>query len=138
MKQNAVHRDKLAAELTEPLLRKMFGDNLEYLRRIQTGEVKSSRHQAYHKSVRSRPALYYTMITDPFTDDQLDWALDEMSKVFMKTKQEQMDLNEYVWKVLLAELFIKIYSDFFSVDKIESERRIGETPFDDEDSDGEL
>ena len=128
MKSNAVDRDKLEAEVTEDVLRRMFRDNLEYLKEIKTGEVESSRHQAYHKSCRTRHALYYTMITDPFTDDQLEWTLDEIGQVWMKNKREQMDNNEYVWKVLLAECFIKFYMDHFSVSKKEAEKRISETP----------
>jgi len=83
------------------------------------------------------------MITDPFTDNQLDWTLEELGKVWMKNKREQMDNNEYVWKVLLAECFIKFYMDHFNVDKTEAEKRISETPlrkseYDSEDSsDGE-
>ena len=46
----------------------------------------------------------------------------------MKTKREQMDNNEYVWKVLLAECFIKFYMDLFGFDKKEAEKRISETP----------
>ena len=55
------------------------------------------------------------MITDPFTDEQLDWTLDEIEKVWMKTKEEHRKNNEYVWKVLLAECFIKFYMDMFDV-----------------------
>ena len=39
-----------------------------------------------------------------------------------------MDRNEYVWKVLLAECFIKFYMDKFGFDKREAEKRIRETP----------
>jgi len=128
MKTNAVLRNRLEVEITESVLRRMFEENIEYLRDIEAGRVESSRHQAFHKSSRTRHALYYTMITDPFTDDQLDWTLEEMGKVWMKTKREQMDNNEYVWKVLLAECLIKFYMDFFSFDKKETEKRINETP----------
>ena len=128
MKSNAVDRDRLEAEVTEDVLRRMFRDNLDYLKKIKIGEVESSRHQAYNKSCRTRHALYYTMITDPFTDYQLEWTLDEISQVWMRNKKEQMDNNEYVWKVLLAECFIKFYMDHFSVSKEEAEKRISETP----------
>jgi len=128
MKRNAVLRDRLELEITESVLRKMFEENIEYLRDIEAGRVESSRHQAFHKSSRTRHALYYTMITDPFTDDQLEWTLEEMGKVWMKTKRAQMDNNEYVWKVLLAECFIKFYMDHFGFDKKETEKRISETP----------
>ena len=128
MKKNAALRNRLEVEITESVLRKMFEENREYLRNIETGRVESSRHQAFHKSSRTRHALYYTMITDPFTDNQLEWTLEEMGRVWMKTKREQMDNNEYVWKVLLAECFIKFYMDLFGFDKKEAEKRISETP----------
>ena len=128
MKKNVVLRDRLEVEITKLVLRRMFEENTEYLRNIEAGRVESSRHQAFHKSSRTRHALYYTMITDPFTDDQLEWTLEEMGKVWMKTKREQMNNNEYVWKVLLAECFIKFYMDHFRLDKKEAEKRISETP----------
>jgi hypothetical protein len=136
MKKNAVLRNRLEVEITESVLRRMFEKNTEYLRDIEAGRVESSRHQAFHKSSRTRHALYYTMITDPFTDNQLEWTLEEMGRVWMKTKREQMDNNEYVWKVLLAECFIKFYMDYFGFDKKEAEKRISETPLR-KDSEGE-
>ena len=128
MKKNADLRDRLEVEITEPVLRKMFKNNIEYLKDIQLGRVESSRHQAFQKSGRTRHALYYTMITDPFTEEQLDWTLEEIGKVWMKTKRDQTDNNEYVWKVLLAECFIKFYMDHLGFDKKEAEKRISETP----------
>ena len=46
----------------------------------------------------------------------------------MKTKREQINMNEYVWKVILPEIFIKLYMDFFGFEKMEAEQRISETP----------
>ena len=63
-----------------------------------------------------------------FVDDQLDWTLEEISKVWMKDRKEHMDNNEYVWKVLLSECFIKFYMDFFKISKEEAMTRIRETP----------
>ena len=128
MRFNLILRDRLEAEVTKPVLQQMFSDNLEYLKGILSGKEKSSRNEAFHKSARTRHAIYYSMITDPFTDDQLDWTLELMGKVWMKTKREQMDMNELVWKVLLPECFIKFYMDHFSVSKAEAEKRISETP----------
>jgi hypothetical protein len=142
MKKNTLLRDRLEVEVTELEIRRMFEENKEYLKSIEAGRVYSSRHKAFHKSSRTRHALYYTMITDPFTDNQLEWTLEEMGKVWMKTRREQMDNNEYVWKVLLAECFIKFYMDQFGFDKNESEKRISETPLrkavEDNSSDDEL
>ena len=139
MKRNAVDRDRLEVEMTEPVLKKMFSENLQYLKNIQSGVVESARHQAYHKSYRTRHALYYKMITDPFTDSQLDWTLEELGKVWMRTRKEQMDNNDYVWKVLLAECFIKFVMDMFDITKNEAEKKIAETPLKgEEDSSDEL
>ena len=46
---------------------------------------------------------------------------------------EMMDNDEYVWKVLLAECFIKFYMDHFNVLKAEAEIMISETPLHKED-----
>merc|ERR1712059_199364 len=127
-KRNALLRDRLEKELTRDEVTVMFRRNLTYLEKVWSGELESSRHKAYHKGIRTRHALYYMMITDPFTDEQLKWTLDEISKVWMRDKKEQMDNNEYVWKVLLPETFIKFYMDHFEVDKVEAEKRISETP----------
>ena len=127
-KANVSLRNRLEKELTESKLRKMFKRNKSYLQHIFDGTIVSSRHQAFHKSVRTRQALFYTMITDPFTDDQLDCTLEEMSALWMRNKREQMDNNEYIWKVLLPECFIKFYMDMFGFEKAEAETRISETP----------
>ena len=121
MKQNALLRKRLEVEITKPMLKTMFSDNKEYLQKICDGKVESSRHKAFFMSPRSRDALFYTMITDPFTDDQLSWTLEEISMVWEEN-------SDYVWKVLLAECFIKFYMDYFHFGKEEAEKRISETP----------
>ena len=134
--ENSLLRTRLQTDLTEDKLRKLFTENLAYLQGVQGGEVTSARHQAFHKSVRTRQALYHTLITDPFSDQQLTWTLEEISKVWMRNKREQMDNNEYVWKVLLPECFIKLYMDWFKVEKTEAELMIMETPIDERIEDG--
>ena len=128
LRANALLRNRLEKELTEAEMRSTVKANLDYLQSIHDGLTPSARHKAFHKSVRTRQALYYTMIIDPFTDDQLNWTLEEMSKVWMRNKREQMDNNEYVWKVLLPECFIKVYGDKFGVTRAEAQVMIGETP----------
>jgi len=36
--------------------------------------------------------------------------------------------QEYIWFVMVPEVFVKIYSDFFNISKEEAEQRIAETP----------
>ena len=40
-----------------------------------------------------------------------------MSSIWMRNKREQMENNEYIWKVLLPECFIKMYADHFQFSK---------------------
>ena len=68
------------------------------------------------------------MITDPFTDDQLNWTLEEMSKVWMTNMRDKMDNGDYVWKVLIPEYFLKVYGDKFGVSRAEAEVMMRETP----------
>ena len=44
LKKNAVLRDRLEIEMSELVLRRMFRENAEYLKDIEAGRVKSSRH----------------------------------------------------------------------------------------------
>ena len=65
---NAKLRDRLEIEITEEELRKLFANNRVYLEGIWNGSKESMRHKAFHQSRRTRHALTYMMITDPFTD----------------------------------------------------------------------
>ena len=95
---------------------------------IYAGKIYSSRHEAFNQSARSRQALFYTMITDPCTDDQLEWTFQEISKIWLVTKKDKMDNNSYCWTVILAETFIEIYSNFFQISTTEALGFIRQTP----------
>ena len=127
-KKNALLRNRLEKELSRNLLKAAFQKNLSFLQSIRDGVIKSERHTAFHKSESSRQRLFYMMITDPYTDEQVNWTVDEMSKVWMRSKKEHMDNQDYIWKVLLPEFFIKVYCDWFNVDKVEAEKMMKETP----------
>ena len=86
--ENAALCSRLQTELTEDKLQKRFKENVAYLKGVECGEVTSARHQAFHKSARSRQALYYKMITHPFSDEQLTWTLKELTKVWMRTRKD--------------------------------------------------
>ena len=129
---NAINRDHLTTGLTQQILKQMFADIRSDLEDIKDGLIESSRHKAFQK-IKMRQDLMYTMITHPFTDKQVDWVYEEMASIWLRTKQEHADNNEYIWKVLMPECFIRLYSDFFKLSRKEAEQRIKETPFDDSD-----
>ena len=132
---NAILKRKLVLELTRPVLSDLFSRNLSYLDNIKAGRTSSDRHMAFHTNPGTRQALLYRMISNPFTDDQVDWTYEEMTRVWMRTSKEYHDNNDYIWKVLMPECLIKLYMDFFNMPKEEAEVRIRETPLDEEKSD---
>ena len=127
-KKNALLRNRLENELTKSKLKEAFQKNLPFLQSICDGVTNSARHTAFNKSVISRHRLLYTMISDPFTEEQQDWTLEEMTNVWMRNNEERMKNQDYVWKVLLPEFYIKVYSDWFNVDKKLAETMMKETP----------
>ena len=122
-------------EITQPVIKKMFNENIEYLRSIRDGQTESSRHTAFHKDAGSRQALLYIQINQPFTDAQVNWTLECMTEVWMKTPKERADNLQYVSNVLMPECLIKFYSDFYKISKVEAEKRIKETPLDEDEDD---
>ena len=70
--------------------------------------------------------FFFFLLLDKMVE--LNWTLDEMSKVWMRTKREKMNNPEYIWKVLLPECFLKVYADKFGVSRAEAEVMIRETP----------
>ena len=108
LRVNTVLRNRLEMELTEAKMRSAVQANVNFLKTIQAGVTPSGRHEAFKKSVKTREGLRYTMITDPFTNNQLNWTMEELGEMWMRNKKEQRDNSEYVWHVLLPEVFIKV------------------------------
>ena len=131
-KENSLLMERLWKELTQESLKEMFQKNLDYLKDIERGKIESTRHKAFFDNPSSRQGLMHTMITHPFSEQHFDWTFALMTEVWMSTKQLYAENNEYVWKVLLSECFIKFYMDFFAISKKEAEQKIKETPHDDD------
>ena len=53
----------------------------------------------------------------------------------MPTKQDHHDKNDYIWKVILPECFIRVYMLHFGLKKKEAEDRLMNTPEHDENDD---
>ena len=135
LKMNALLRNRLGQELSMTKLKLMFENNLDYLKSIEDGETFSVRHEDFYKSENSRQALLYKIITDPFTDEQVDLVLRELKEIWMKNSKEVKIMGDYIWKVILPECLIKLYADFFQMSRTEAERRIKETPLEGESED---
>ena len=137
MKKNFVYRSRIQKEITETELKKLFKDNKDFLQSIYTGETFSARHVAFFQSEKTRQAMLYKLVTEPFSDDQINWTLTLMEQVWVKNDKEQKDSRDYMWKVLLPTFLVKIYADFFGVSQVDANKMMKETPVSD-DSEEEL
>ena len=63
-KRNAELRDRLEVEVNKFVIKDLFDKNKNYLERVWSGKIDSTRHKAYHMEIRTRQALYHTMITE--------------------------------------------------------------------------
>ena len=90
-------------------------------------ELYSARYESYLKNGVTRDSLRYLMISNPFTEDQISVCIRELNKKLEPSFKDQMS-TEFVDKVILPECLIKIFMDFFSVDKELAEKMIDETP----------
>ena len=80
--RNGKRRDLLEVEVTEDIVREFFISNENYLVDIWKGYIHSERHEEFKRDIKSRHALYFRMISDPFTETHIGWFLGEISKVF--------------------------------------------------------
>ena len=135
-KINGVLKERLQKELTKPLLQKMFQENIQYLENIQSGKIHSWRHENFHNGNQgTRQALFFRQITNPFSDDQVQWTYDEMKNLWVNSESDFWRINDYINKVLLSDCLIKFYMDHFKFTRDEAETRIGESPFEDDSDD---
>ena len=132
MKKNYINRCRLQKEITQTVLKKLFTENKDYLQSIYDGETFSSRHVAFHQSEKTRQAMFYKLVTEPFSDDQINWTLEVMEDVWVKDAEEKKEVRDYIWKVLMPSFLIKIYADFFGVTQGDAKNMIMETPVSDD------
>ena len=128
MAANKLRRNLIEAELSQPLLVQMLEKNKEYFEKIMKRDVESYRFIAYFESGLSRSALRFLMISNPFTEEQISLCLEEITKILQTGFKELTETDEFVNSVMLPECLIKIYGDYFEVNKKEAEKMISETP----------
>ena len=74
-------RDRIMAELGKGLLESKVEEHADFLRMLWSGEHTSSRHQAFHGSLKDRKNLTFKCVIAPFSDVQVDWVLGAIGKV---------------------------------------------------------
>jgi len=108
-----VNADKLIADLTKPLLHKMFEDNIDYITRVWDGSLQTSRHDSWNIGGGPRQRLMWRQSCHPFSDDQLNWTLECINTKFVGPDvNKRISMNNYFWKVVLPETLPKFYVNF--------------------------
>ncbi|CAC5380429.1 unnamed protein product [Mytilus coruscus] len=104
--------------LTEDQLKYLVLKNKMYLKSIFQGNTESWRHLDYKKGGRSRKLLNHQVHLGLFTEEQQDIVMETLMSIFCKKHHKYL---EYVMKVLLPEMLIKIHMAVHSVSHRESE-----------------
>jgi len=127
--ENRGNADKLIADLTKPLLHKMFEDNIDYITRVWDGSLRTSRHDSWNIGGGPRQRLMWRQSCHPFSDDQLNWTLECINTKFVGPDvKKRISMNNYIWKVVLPETLTKFYMNFFNISLEDAEIRMKMTP----------
>ncbi|XP_052276261.1 uncharacterized protein LOC127875320 isoform X2 [Dreissena polymorpha] len=105
--------------LKEDHLQYMVRNNEVYLRQIFEGKVHCGRHEAYKKGGISRQDLNYNSRIARFTDEQVEAVMETLQALFCKRHTKYLD---YLIKVLLPEVLVKIHMDIHKTNHEESEK----------------
>ena len=111
---NTSRRNKLEVELDEIKLAFMFEKYRKQLEGIEKLEVFSARYKAFCKGGVKKDELKMKLFLAPFSDHHIDFILTEMEASWMKTRKEQMDKNDLIWKVLLPEFLTLVIIEHIS------------------------
>ena len=79
--EGRIDKDRIMAELGKGLLESKVEEHADFLRMLWSGEHTSSRHQAFHGSLKDRKNLTFKCVIAPFSDVQVDWVLGAIGKV---------------------------------------------------------
>ncbi|XP_053400290.1 uncharacterized protein LOC128557215 [Mercenaria mercenaria] len=119
--KNEIRAISSIGKLNEEHLQYLIRNNEKYLRSIFEGKVACERHQAYKKGGKSRRDLNYNSRLGQYTEEQVDTVMESLIAIFCKRHHKYLD---YIMKVLLPEMLIKVHMDIHSTSHEESERSI--------------
>jgi len=124
---NRDRRNKMEADVSPEKLKEMFQENIEFIKKVFDGKIQTVRRDEYMKGGIHRDRLREKRFI-PFSEDHLSALLEELSNLWMRTESEERNNSNFIWNVVLPEAFIKIYSDYFGMDKEQAEACVAETP----------
>ena len=128
-------QDSLAKELSsEGVLQAKITAMLPYLQDIIDDKTSSTRQKTFH-SVRRWELGGVTMdpakkcFTEPFNDQHITIVY---KMLINSLKMKTADKNDYIFKVLIPEVIVKLNMEKFLLGKLEAEEMLSQTPVRDE------
>ena len=97
----------MESELTKYDVKELFNKNRDYIIKIYSGDLHSDRRQEFIKNGFYRDNLRKKMVT-PFSDDHHSVILDEISNIWMSNPKDEMENSNFIWMVILPEMFVKV------------------------------
>ena len=111
---------EIRSALSVENVRALVADNLEYLKGIESGKVKSWRRD-YYRSGKDEQQLLFLVISEPFTVEQQEVVHQELRKHFLKNL---MTISRFIDLVLVPETLIRIYQTFFDISRKDAEKNL--------------
>ncbi|OWF46994.1 uncharacterized protein LOC110454907 [Mizuhopecten yessoensis] len=107
LRREVIHAESVK-DLNEQHVRFLVQENRRYLKDIFEGKIPCERHKLYKQGGRTRNRLNYQVYLGLFTDEQQDVVMEALMSIFCKKNHGFLD---YVMKVILPEVLIKIYME---------------------------
>ncbi|XP_052767328.1 uncharacterized protein LOC128208055 isoform X2 [Mya arenaria] len=106
-------------DLNQEQLEHMVRHREGYLRKIFEGSVLCERHLDFKRGGSSKRDLDYNSRIGSYTDEQVDTVMEALINIFCKRHNKYLD---YLMKVLLPEMLVKIYMDIHNTSHEASEQ----------------
>ncbi|XP_042878353.1 uncharacterized protein LOC122257238 isoform X2 [Penaeus japonicus] len=123
----AIHNRLSAMSLEDLDLR--MQDALPYLKKIMKGQEPSRRHEIFRQGGREFRDIADELIFDPFSEEQILYAIECLQKEFSKTIVKacgKHKVTQYLWRVLAPTFFIKIVMENETLSSSEAERTLAD------------
>ncbi|KAK3595552.1 hypothetical protein CHS0354_021661 [Potamilus streckersoni] len=116
---------KHVRELNEEHLQFLVMSNKKYLRDIFEGEIYSERHELFKAGGKTRRDLNYRVHLGLFNEEQYDLVMETLMSIFCKKDHKYLD---YLLRVLLPEMLIKIYMEVHGTSHAETDNIMASVP----------
>ncbi len=108
-------------QLTDEHISYLVKRNKLYMKDLFEGRTPCQRHSDYKAGGIKKLNLSYKVPLGLYTDDQYSLVLAELMKIYCKSHKRYLN---YLMKVLVSEMLIKIYMDVFNVGYTEAENTL--------------